>query len=47
MKITTQQIEEKANQESVRKVADYAPHSYQAGFIDGAKWIIEQLRKTV
>lgn len=43
--ITQQQIEEQAKAESIRKVADYAPNSYKAGFIDGANWIIEKLKE--
>lgn len=41
--ITQQDIEEQAKSESIRKVADYAPNSYKAGFIDGANWIIKRL----
>jgi hypothetical protein len=41
--ITQQQIEEQAKAKSIRKVADYAPNSYKAGFIDGANWIIKRL----
>lgn len=39
--ITEEQINEKAKQESIAKVTDYAPYSYKAGFADGAKWILE------
>lgn len=41
--ITQKDIEEQAQSESIRKVADYAPNSYKAGFIDGANWIIGRL----
>ena len=37
--ITDEQIEEKAKEESVRNVDSYAPTSFKAGFIKGAKWI--------
>lgn len=39
--ITDEQIEEKAKDESVRNVDSYAPTSFKAGFIKGAKWIKE------
>lgn len=41
--ITQKDIEEQAQSESIRKVADYAPNSYKAGFIDGANWMILRL----
>ena len=41
--ITDDQITAKAKEEAQRNITDYAPHSYQAGFIQGAKWILKQL----
>ena len=41
--ITDDQIIAKAKEEAQRNITDYAPHSYQAGFIQGAKWILKQL----
>ena len=40
--ITDDQITAKAEEEAQRNITDYAPHSYQAGYIDGAKWILKQ-----
>ena len=41
--ITEEQITAKAKEEAQRNITDYAPHSFQAGFIQGAKWILKQL----
>lgn len=41
--ITEEQITAKAKEEAQRNITDYAPHSFQAGFIYGAKWILKQL----
>jgi hypothetical protein len=43
--ITEDQITAKAKEEAQRNITDYAPHSYKAGFIDGAKWILKQLQQ--
>jgi hypothetical protein len=43
--ITDDQITTKAKEEAQRNITDYAPHSYGAGFIDGAKWILYLLQK--
>jgi len=43
--ITDDQITAKAKEEAQRNITDYTPHSYQAGFIDGAKWILKQLQQ--
>lgn len=43
--ITDDQIAAKAKEEARRNITDYAPHSYGAGFIDGAKWILKQLQQ--
>lgn len=43
--ITDDQITAKAKEEAQRNITDYAPHSYQAGFVDGAKWILKQLQQ--
>lgn len=45
MSITKEQIEEQAKAESIRKVADYAPGSYKAGFVDGAVWLLNLLKQ--
>lgn len=42
--ITEQQIIDKAKEEAQRNIVDYAPHSFQAGFIACGKWILEQLK---
>ena len=41
--ITEEQITAKAKEEAQLNITDYAPHSFQAGFIQGAKWILKQL----
>ena len=41
--ITDDQITAKAKEEAQRNITDYAPHSFQTGFIQGAKWILKQL----
>lgn len=41
--ITEEQIKEKAKEEAQRNITDYAPHSFQAGYIMGAKWILKKL----
>jgi hypothetical protein len=43
--MTEEQITAKAKEEAQRNITDYAPHSFQAGFIDGAKWILKLLQK--
>ena len=43
--ITDDKITAKAKEEAQRNITDYAPHSYQAGFIDGAKWILNEMKK--
>lgn len=43
--MTDEQIINKAKEEAQRNITDYAPHSYQAGFIQGAKWILSLLQK--
>jgi hypothetical protein len=43
--ITEDQITAKAKEEAQRNITDYAPHSYQAGFIMGAKWILNEMKK--
>lgn len=43
--ITDNQITAKAHEEAQRNITNYAPHSYQAGFIDGAKWILKLLQQ--
>ena len=43
--ITDDQIIAKAKEEAQRNITDYAPHSFQAGFIMGAKWILSLLQK--
>lgn len=43
--ITEEQITAKAHEEALRNITDYAPHSFQAGFIQGAKWILSLLQK--
>ena len=43
--ITDDQITTKAKEEAQRNITDYAPHSFQAGFVDGAKWILKQLQQ--
>ena len=45
MKTINEQIEEQANKASTRKVADFAPYSYKAGFIDGAIWMLNELKQ--
>lgn len=43
--MTDEQITTKAKEEAQRNITDYAPHSYQAGFIMGAKWILKLLQQ--
>lgn len=43
--ITEQQIIEKAKEEAQRNIVDYAPHSYQAGFIACGMWILKLLNQ--
>ena len=43
--ITEEQIQEQAKQESIRKVTDYAPYSYKAGYIDACHWILKLLQQ--
>jgi hypothetical protein len=43
--ITDDQITTKAKEEAQRNITDYATHSFQAGFIMGAKWILNELNK--
>lgn len=43
--ITEEQITAKAKEEAQRNITDYAPHSFQAGFIKGAKWILKLLKQ--
>lgn len=42
--ITEEQITAKAKEEAQRNITDYAPHSFQAGFIYGAKWILKLMQ---
>ena len=42
--MTEEQITAKAKEEAQRNITDYAPHSFQAGFIMGAKWILKLLQ---
>lgn len=43
--ITEEQIQEQAKQESIRKVTDYSPTSYRAGFVDACHWILKRNEK--
>jgi hypothetical protein len=43
--ITEEHITAKAKEEAQRNITDYAPHSFQAGFIMGAKWILKLLNQ--
>ena len=43
--LTDDQITAKAKEEAQRNITDYAPHSFQAGYILGAKWILKQLQQ--
>lgn len=43
--ITDDQITAKAKEEAQRHITDYAPHSYQAGFIDAYHWILKLLQQ--
>ena len=43
--LTDDQITAKAWEEAQRNITDYAPHSFQTGFIMGAKWILSLLQK--
>lgn len=43
--ITDDQITAKAHDEARRNITDYAPYSFQAGFILGAKWILKLLQQ--
>lgn len=40
MSITEEQINEQAVKVSMEYVTKYAPSSYKAGFVDGAKWVL-------
>lgn len=42
--LTDDQITAKAHEEARRNITDYAPHSFQAGFIQGAKWILKLMQ---
>lgn len=44
--LTEQQVIEQAKRESIAKVTQYAPHSYKAGFVDGAMWVLAMMEKT-
>ncbi len=41
--ITEEQIQEQAKAESIRKVTDYSPTSYRAGYIDACHWILKKM----
>lgn len=43
--ITEEQITAKAHEEAQQNITDYAPYSFQAGFIQGAKWILKLLKQ--
>lgn len=45
MSITEEQINEQAVKVSMEYVTKYAPSSYKADFVDGAKWTLKQLEQ--